>query len=74
VRKRDELADPNSCLNKAADDEIVFVLRAHDDDTSETIRYWAGRRLLRGKNKLDDAKIREAIQCAEQIEAERSGP
>lgn len=39
--KRDELANPNGCLNKAADDEPIFVLRANDPTAARVVRYWA---------------------------------
>ena len=38
--KRDELTNPKSCLNKAADDEPVFVLRAQDFTAPIVIREW----------------------------------
>lgn len=37
---RDELADPNSVINKAAPDEPVFVLRARDMVATATIEWW----------------------------------
>ena len=39
--KRDEIANPNSCLNKAADDEPLFVFRANDPLAPELVRFWA---------------------------------
>jgi len=39
--KRDELTNPNSCINKAEDDEPVFVLRANDELAAETVEVWA---------------------------------
>lgn len=41
--KRDEIANPNSCLNKAADDEPIFVLRANDPIAAAVVRTWAER-------------------------------
>lgn len=41
MTKRETLDDPKSCLNKAADDEPVFVLRAKDPLASKVVRYWA---------------------------------
>lgn len=66
--KRDELADPNSCLNKAADDEYLFVLRSKDPEMANTIREWAARRIQRGMNKATDAKIIEALQLAQTVD------
>lgn len=39
--KRDEIANPNSCLNKAADDEPIFVIRAQDLSSGNLVRKWA---------------------------------
>jgi len=39
--KRDELSNPNSCLNKAKDDEMIFVFRAHDMLSPFIVRQWA---------------------------------
>lgn len=41
MRKRDELSDPGSCLNKAADDEPIFVIRAKDPLGAATVLQWA---------------------------------
>jgi hypothetical protein len=64
VIKRDELSDPNSCFNRAADDEMIFVLLARDVATPHGIREWSKERVLRGKNQPEDAQIVEALQCA----------
>lgn len=69
--KRDELADPNSCLNRAADDEMIFVLLGHDVAAPHAIREWGLERVLRGKNHADDAQIVEALKCAAAIEAKQ---
>ena len=58
--KRDELALPDSCLNKAADDEPVFVIRAKDAVAMATVMAWSNFRIVNGMNKPDDAKIQEA--------------
>lgn len=70
MRKRDELTDPNSCLSKARDDEMIFVLLAHDEDAPDTIRDWVARRIRRGKNQPGDAKMQEALRCAATMGAE----
>lgn len=38
--KLENLNDPNSCWNKAADDEPVFVLRANDPAASLSVMHW----------------------------------
>lgn len=71
MRKRDELADPKSCLNRAADDELVFTLLGRDEDAPATIRDWVARRIQRGKNKPDDPQMRDAEATAAAMERER---
>lgn len=39
--KRDELTNPNSCLNKADDNEPLFVLRANDENAAPIVAAWA---------------------------------
>jgi hypothetical protein len=64
--KRDELANPNSCINKAAEDEPVFVLRAQDAFASDLVRLWASRAAL---NNAPPEKVAEAVKLAEAMEA-----
>ena len=70
MRKRDELTDPSSCLNRALDDEMTFVLLGRDITAPMTIRDWAAQRIAQGKNTRDDAQIREALACAAAMEKE----
>lgn len=67
--KKDELANPNSCINRAEDDEIVFVLLGRDPVASIAIRAWASQRVILKKNKITDPQIEEAIAVAEILEA-----
>lgn len=63
--KRDELRDPNSCLNKAADDEMLFVFRATDKLAPHFIRMWAATvEFVRGTSR----KVMEARACADIME------
>lgn len=71
MRKQHELNDPNSCLNRAADNEMIFVLRGHDVAAPHAIREWCERRILMGKNKLEDNQIQEALAAAMIMERER---
>jgi hypothetical protein len=72
--KRDVLSNPNSCLNKAADDEPIFVLRANDELASRLIREWAAEysfsKEFNGKHMtlVQRAKYNEALHCAAAME------
>lgn len=65
--KRDELADPNSCLNKAKDDEPIFVLLGRDASAAPAIIEWTASRIELGLNLKGDAQIRDAYKIAEQM-------
>lgn len=43
--KQENMLDPHSCLNKAALDEPIFILRANDATSAPTIIAWAARYL-----------------------------
>lgn len=60
--KRDELEQPNSCINKAANDEPVFVLRAKDPLAASAVEYWAKNAEATGFH--DPAKCAEARHLA----------
>lgn len=68
MRKRDELADPNSCLNRAKDDEMIFVLIGRDVAAPRAIRAWVSERIRLGKNSEHDAQVQEALDCANSME------
>ena len=71
MRKKEEIADPNSCLNRAADDEILFVLRSKDATAPMVIRFWVEARIQMGLNRFDDPKLTEALVCANRMDTER---
>ena len=71
MMKKNELSDPDSCFNRARDDEIVFVLLSRDASSPVTIRAWCAERVRRGKNVWDDPQIKEALRCAENMEGQR---
>lgn len=62
--KLQEANRPDSCWNKAQDDEIVFVLRSRDKAMAATIRGWAEMRVKLGLNAENDPKILEALAIA----------
>lgn len=64
--KRDELSDPSSCLNTAAEDEPLFVLRANDELAPEIIRVWITRSIIRS---MHLRRLEEAELLAQKMEA-----
>jgi len=71
--KRDEITNPDSCLNRAADDEPIFVLRAHDKTAPHVVRAWAnGYAFEKGglgkMNPRELAKYNEALDLANKAE------
>lgn len=62
--KRDELTNPDSCLNRAREDEHLFVLLGRDPAMPATIRHWIDQRLRLNKNGPDDPQIAEAEALA----------
>ena len=71
MKKKHELADPTSCLSRAKDNEILFILLERDDAAPETIRFWINTRIGMGKNKAGDNQMVEAERCANAMEDNR---
>lgn len=65
MKKYDEIHDPVSCLNKAALDEPLFVLRAKDRLAPSVVRVWAVLARLSGAH---DGKTNNAEQVARDME------
>jgi hypothetical protein len=63
--KFETVADLESCLNRAAADEPIFVLRAHDPLAADTVRRWSfARALAKGFNDpaaLEAADVADAM-------------
>ena len=68
MQKHDERRLANTCWNRAADDEQVFVLLGRDPAMPLTIRAWVNLRIMLGKNTADDPQIIEALALAESLE------
>jgi len=66
--KREELTNPNSCMSRAKDDEMTFVLLGRDAAAPYAIRQWIEERIRLQKNTYGDPQIIEALECAEKIE------
>lgn len=62
-----ELSDPESCLNRALDDEPVFVLLARDKMAPKVIRQWVHERRAHVSGQ-DEAQLAEATELAFQME------
>jgi hypothetical protein len=65
MKKTDELTDPSSCINKAADDEPVFVLRANDPLAAGVVDYWANQ--AEGSTLHEVFKINGARELAQEM-------
>jgi hypothetical protein len=70
--KRDEITNPNSCWNKAREDERLFILLDRDDAMADTIQFWINKRIELGKNKPGDPKLVEAEECIRLMASERA--
>ena len=68
MSKTEELVNPNSCFNKAAADEPIFVLRGKDERAAVVIRFWCHERIAVGKNQPGDPQITEALALADAME------
>lgn len=71
MEKIKELTDPNSCINRALPGEIVFVLLARDPVAPTVVRAWAASRVATSKNERFDPQITEALNCADEMDAQR---
>lgn len=60
MKKIDELNEPTSCWNKAADDEPLFVLRGIDVAAPAVVAAWIKERKRLGKNIEGDDQTEEA--------------
>jgi hypothetical protein len=72
--KREELSNPASCMGRANDDEMTFVLLGRDVAAPAAIRAWAAERTRLGKNKCTDEQILEALRCASEMEKQTPRP
>lgn len=69
--KLEELTNPSSCMSRAADYEMTFVLLARDAAAPVAIRAWVAERVRLGKNSIDDEQIKEALHCAGYMDQQR---
>lgn len=69
--KKDELSDPRSCMSRANDDEMIFVLLARDLAAPAAILAWCDERISLGLNSAGDQQIINARLCASAMERYR---
>ncbi len=62
--KEREISTPTSCLNKAKDDEPIFVLRANDPLAPAVVACWAA---LAAQGLHEEWKVKEALALAQQM-------
>ena len=72
MRKQAELEEADSCLNRAAPDEPVFVLRANDPLFPVLVRAWAVK-YCAAKVKLGAFGSREALKHLEALQLAKLG-
>jgi hypothetical protein len=70
VRKNQEALNPNSCLNRAYENEMLFILMGRDPAAPVAIRAWIAERIRLLRNRPTDQQIIDAVACAEIMEKE----
>lgn len=73
MKKRDELNDPASCLNRARDDELVFTLLGRDRAAADTVRFWVQERIRLGLNAPGCIQLTSALEWADAVEKAHKG-
>lgn len=68
MTKRENIDNPNSCWNKARDDEQVFILLERDEAMAATLRSWADNRIRLEIDKSTSPKITAARRLADMLD------
>lgn len=72
MKKQQEIDNFDSCLNKADEDEPLFVLRANDELAPDIVREWARmydrQKRDEGMTDVQMAKHEEALNIADAME------
>lgn len=71
MTKQQVIYDPNSCWNKAEENERMFILLGRDESTPFAIEAWIDHRLRTGKNRMPDRQIQDAITIMQEIMMEQ---
>lgn len=67
--KSEELSNPKSCMSRAQDHEMTFVLLGRDKAAPIAIAKWCEERIRLSKNTYADPQIVEALACAKHMES-----
>jgi hypothetical protein len=70
MRRCEELSKRESCMNRARNHEMTFVLLGRDAAAPVAIRAWIAERIRLGKNNPTDEQITEAEECITKMEAD----
>ncbi len=65
MKRIEEISDPSSCINKADNDEPVFVLRANDPLAASVVDVWVN--MAEGTGIHEDWKLKEARELAQEM-------
>lgn len=70
MTKAELINNPESCLNRAKDDEPVFLLRAQDMLAIQTVRDWANKltQVQLSLHQTASSKVNEAFEVANQMQ------
>src|SRR6266702_6417944 len=71
MRQALEITRPDSCINRAARDEMVFVLIGRDKVAPWAIYFWCVMRCVVRKNRWKDGQIQEALSAARAMREDR---
>lgn len=63
--KAQALLNRASCLNRAGDDEPIFILRAKDPLAAQTVRLWAS---MAADGAHSPEKVKQALDVADSME------
>lgn len=67
MTRYENIADPNSCWNKADMNSLLFILIERDRAAPATILSWIEHRIALNLNKREDGQIQDALRIANQM-------
>ncbi len=70
MRKKDEISSADSCMQRAHEMEMTFVLLGRDPAAPVAVRAWVAERIRIGKNRADDPHVVDALEVARIMEEE----